>query len=249
MSAAETATSRIRVIRAREGGPVRSRVKAHGFQEADRAQVSFLAPLEKRCLAWLARRTPAFINSDHLTALGLVALTGAGAGYWYARWHKAGLILVIVCLALNWLGDSLDGSLARFRNRQRPKYGFYVDHAVDMLGTFCLLYGLGQSGYMSERIAVGLLIVYFMLTIEVYLATYTLGTFHLSFWKFSPTELRILLVIGNVALLWRPVVRLFGGHYRLFDLGGAIGILGMALMLATAIVRHTLALYRAERIP
>ncbi len=219
------------------------------FREADRAQVSFLAPLEKRCLIWLAHHTPAFINPDHLTALGLLALLGAGLGYWYARWHKAGLVIVIACLALNWLGDSLDGTLARVRNRQRPKYGFYVDHAVDMLGTFFLLYGLGQSGYMNERVATGLLIVYFMLTIEVYLATYTLGTFHLSFWKFSPTELRILLIIGNVALLYRPVVGLFGARYRLFDVGGMAGIIGMSLMLLTAVARHTLALYRAERIP
>ncbi len=249
MSVGETATSRMCFVPSRERQQVKSRMKDRGFQEADRAQVSFVAPLEKRCLLWLARHTPAFIGPDHLTALGLVALMGAGAGYWYARWHKAGLIVAIACLALNWLGDSLDGTLARFRNKQRPKYGFYVDHAVDMLGTFSLLYGLGQSGYMSERIAAGLLIVYFMLTIEVYLATYTLGTFHLSFWKFSPTELRILLIIGNIALLYRPVVRLFGGHYRLFDIGGAIGIFGMSLMLVTAIVRHTLALYRAERIP
>jgi phosphatidylglycerophosphate synthase len=224
-------------------------MKGRGFQEADRAQVSFVAPLEKRCLIWLAHRTPSFVNPDHLTVLGLLALLGAGLGYWYARWHKAGLILVIVCLALNWLGDSLDGTLARVRNRQRPKYGFYVDHAVDMLGTFFLMYGLGHSGYMSERIATGLLLVYFMLTIEVYLATYTLGTFHLSFWKFSPTELRILLIIGNVALLYRPVVHLFGAHFRLFDVGGMVGIVGMTSMLVTAIVRHTVALYRAERIP
>jgi phosphatidylglycerophosphate synthase len=223
--------------------------KARTFQEADRAQVSLLAPLEKRCLIWLAHRTPSFINPDHLTALGLLALVGAGAAYWYSRWNRAGLIIVIGCLVLNWLGDSLDGTLARVRNRQRPKYGFYVDHAVDMLGTFFLLFGLGQSGYMSERIATGILIVYFMLTIEVYLATYTLGTFHLSFWKFSPTELRVLLIIGNIALLYKPVVSLAGGTYRLFDVGGLAGIAGMSLMLATAIIRHTLGLYRAERLP
>jgi hypothetical protein len=87
-----------------------------------------------------------------------------------------------------------------------------------------------------------------MLSIEVYLATYTLGTFHLSFWKFSPTELRILLMIGNVALMWRPWVRLLGGEYRLFDVGGAIGIAGMSLMLVNAAVRHTVELYRLERL-
>jgi phosphatidylglycerophosphate synthase len=219
------------------------------FREAGRAQVSFLAPLEKKCLIWLAHRTPRFIHSDHLTALGLVSLLGAGLGYWYARFNRAGLALVILFLALNWLGDSLDGTLARVRNRQRPRYGFYVDHVVDAFGTFFLLGGLGLSGYMSPWIAIGLLVAYFMLSIEVYLATYTIGTFHLSFWKFSPTELRILLMIGNVALFYRPVVRILGERYLLFDVGGAVGIAGMALMLVAAVVRHTVYLYRAERLP
>ena len=219
------------------------------FQEANRAQVSFLAPLEKRCLVWLAHRTPRWINSDHLTALGLLSLLAAGLSYWYARWSRAGLMMVIVCLAFNWLGDSLDGTLARVRQRQRPRYGFYVDHVVDAFGTFFLMAGLGLSGYMAYGIAAGLLLAYFMLSIEVYLATYTIGTFHLSFWKFSPTELRILLMIGNLALLKWPMARLFGHTWRLFDVGGAIGIAGMALMLMVSVVRHTLLLYRAERLP
>jgi phosphatidylglycerophosphate synthase len=219
------------------------------FQDASRAQESLLAPLEKKCLIWLARRTPRWINSDHLTALGLAAMAGAGLSYWYSRWSTNGLLLVIVCLALNWLGDSLDGTLARVRNQQRPRYGFYVDHVVDAFGTFFLLAGLALSGYMSERIAAGLLIAYFMLSIEVYLATYTLGTFHLSFWKFSPTELRILLMIGNLALLCWPVVHLLGGSHRLFNVGGAVGIGGMALMLLRAVATHTAALYRSEPVP
>ena len=219
------------------------------FQEASREQVSLLAPLEKRCLIWLARHAPRWINSDHLTALGLISLAGAGLSYWYASVNSAGLLLVIAFLVLNWLGDSLDGTLARVRNQQRPRYGFYVDHVVDAFGTFFLLGGLALSGFMSERIAIGLLIAYFMLTIEVYLATYTLGTFQLSFWKFSPTELRVLLMIGNIALFYRPVVKLFGNSYLLFDVGGAIGIGGMAFMLVTAVAKHTAALDRAEPIP
>ena len=218
------------------------------FRDAYRAQESWLAPVEKKCLIWLAQRTPAWINSDHLTALGLVSLLGAGLSYWYAHWHRRGLAMVIVCLCLNWLGDSLDGTLARVRNRLRPRYGFYVDHIVDAFGTFFLLGGLGLSGYMSPGVATGLMIAYFMLSIEVYLATYTIGTFQLSFWKFSPTELRILLMIGNVALLWRPWVRLFGGNYRLFDVGGVVGIAGLSAMLVTAAIRHTVQLYRDERL-
>ena len=218
------------------------------FHEATREQVSFLAPLEKKALIWLARRMPAWVSPDHLTVLGLAAMLGAGLSYWYASTSRAGLILAIGFLALNWFGDSLDGTLARVRDKQRPKYGFYVDHIVDALGTFFLLAGLGFSGYMSERIASGLLIVYFMLSIEVYLATYTLGAFHLSFWKFSPTELRLLLMIGNLALIRWPMGRLFGYSYPLFDIGGVVGFIGMSLMLIAAITRHTAALYRAERV-
>ncbi len=219
------------------------------FKEASREQLSFLAPIEKKCLIWLAGRMPRCINSDHLTALGLLALLGAGLSYWYASRSRAGLLLCVLFLALNWLGDSLDGTLARVRNRQRPRYGFYVDHVVDAFGTFFLLGGLGLSGYMSPSIATGLLIAYFLLTIEVYLATYTIGAFHISFWKFSPTELRILLCVGNLALLRWPMGRVFGYSFPLFDIGGVIGIIGMALMLIVAVVRHTVYLYRAERLP
>jgi archaetidylinositol phosphate synthase len=130
-------------------------------------------------------------------------------------------LLVILFLALNWLGDSLDGTLARVRNRQRPRYGFYVDHIVDAFGTLFLLSGLALSGYMSKSIAAALLTAYLMLSIEVYLATYTIGTFHLSFWKFSPTELRILLAIGNIALLYCPIVQIAGSTYRLYYMTSA----------------------------
>jgi phosphatidylglycerophosphate synthase len=221
---------------------------AKPFQEAERAQFSFLAPVEKRCLIWLANHAPAWIHSDHLTALGLLALMAAGLCYWYSRSNPAALLLVIVCLAVNWAGDSLDGTLARVRNKQRPRYGFYVDHIVDCLGALFLLGGLGLSGFMSHGVALGLLIVYLLLSCEVYLATYTLGKFHISFGKFSPTELRILLAVGNLALYLNPAAGLTlpSGRYSLFDIGGAAGILGMTAVLAVSVIRHTRALYRAE---
>ena len=218
------------------------------FQEAKREQQSFLAPLEKRSLVWLAQHAPRSVNSDHLTLLGLAALLGAGLSYWWARSNPAGLYAAIVCLALNWLGDSLDGTLARVRNRQRPRYGFYVDHVVDAFGALFLVGGLALSGFMSERIALGLLIAYLMLSIEVYLATYALGTFHLSFWKLGPTELRVVLVMGNIVLLVNPGAGIDGTGWRLFDIGGVAGIAGMALMFIVAAARHTRALYEAERL-
>ncbi|MBI3471777.1 MAG: CDP-alcohol phosphatidyltransferase family protein [Candidatus Solibacter usitatus] len=218
------------------------------FQNAQRVQTSLLAPLEKRILLWLARRLPGWVNSDHLTALGLAALFAAGLSYWYARWNRLGLWLVIGCLALNWFGDSLDGTVARVRNRQRPRYGFYVDHMVDCFGALFLFGGLALSGYMSPGVAIGLLVAYLFLSIEVYLTTYTLGAFQISFWKFSPTELRILLALGNLKLLHDPTATLFGHRYLLFDVGGIVGIAGMALVLLEAVVRHTAALYQAERL-
>ena len=216
------------------------------FREAKRTQESFLAALEKKTLVWLAARTPSWINSDHLTLLGLAAMAGAGTGYWWSRTTPAGLLLVIVCLALNWLGDSLDGTLARVRNHQRPRYGFYVDHVVDAFGALFLLGGLALSGYMSPMVAVGLLVAYLLLSIEVYLATYTLGDFKISYYKMSPTELRILLCIGNIALLHKSVVHLFGRAYKLFDVAGTMGISGMLLLLLISVIKNTTKLYRKE---
>ena len=155
--------------------------------------------------------------------------------------------MVIVFLILNWFGDSLDGTLARVRNQQRPRYGFYVDHILDACGSVFVFVGLALSGYMSERIAIGLLVTYLLLSIEVYLTTYTVGMFHLSFAAFGPTELRLLLIAGNVALLFnKSTAMLAGRQYLLFDVGGAIGIAGMVVALVWSIARHTVHLYRAE---
>src|SRR5438477_12136390 len=155
-----------------------------GFRQATRVHGSFLAAAEKRALVWMAERMPAWINSDHLTLLGTVAMVLAGAAYYYARWNRIGLLLVILCLALNWFGDSLDGTLARVRNRQRPRYGFYVDHIVDAFGAFSLVLGLAFSGYIHPSVAIGMLIAFLLLSIEVHLATYTLRKFQMSYWKF-----------------------------------------------------------------
>jgi archaetidylinositol phosphate synthase len=213
-----------------------------------RLQESWVAVAEKRALLWLAARTPQRITPDHLTILGLVAQIGAGACYALALWNRYALLGVIVCLALNWLGDSLDGTLARVRQRLRPRYGFYVDHMVDTFGAVALMVGLALSGYMHPRIAIGLLISFLVLSIQSYLATHTLGEFRLSFWRFGPTELRILLAVGNLALLWKPMVHLFGNQYRLFDVGGAIGLVGMSLMAIVFTLKNTIRLYREERI-
>ena len=203
-----------------------------------------LASIEKRVLIAIAGRLPAWVNSDQLTLLGFVSLIATGVLYW----HTAP-IAAMACLALNWFGDSLDGTLARVRNRQRPRYGFYVDHILDAVGTFFLMTGLAFSGYMTPWIAYGFLIAYLLLSIEIYLATYTIGDFHLSFWSFGPTELRILLIIGTLFAMRRPHAALAGRDFLLFDAGFAAGIVGIAAVLAYAVVEHTRALYKLETLP
>lgn len=217
------------------------------FQNARREQNSVSSGLERRLLIWLAERTPAGINSDHLTALGFVSMFGVGLSYAWAHWSRWGLAAATLGLAFNWLGDSLDGTLARVRDHQRPRYGFYVDHVLDTFGALFLTSGLALSGYLDWRVAAGMLTAFLMLSIETYLATYTIGTFKLSFWRFGPTELRLLLGLGNLALLLKPSSRV--AAFRLFDVGGSIGIAGMAAMLVVTTVRHTVRLYREERLP
>jgi phosphatidylglycerophosphate synthase len=172
----------------------------------------------------------------------------AGVGYAFARWNPKMLLWGVFFLAMNWLGDSLDGTLARVRNRQRPRYGFYVDHITDTIGALFLMGGLAVSGYVHPMIGVGMLIAFLMLSIESYLATYTLAEFRLSYWKFGPTEIRILLAVGNVALLKHSVISILGRHVLLFDVGGVIAIAGMLLMLAVFAIRHTVELYRLEKL-
>jgi archaetidylinositol phosphate synthase len=217
---------------------------APGFQNAPRIQEAVTATVEKKVLLWLAARMPASINSDHLTLLGFAAMCLACASYILARHNRIGLLLATLCLALNWFGDSLDGTLARVRNCQRPRYGFYVDHIIDSIGALLLMGGLAASGYLDARIAMGMLMAFLLLSIETYLATYTIGTFRMSFWKFGPTEIRLLLAIGNITLWFRPEVRVPIVGCRLFDFGGCIAIAGMGAMLAIAVVRNTAKLYR-----
>jgi phosphatidylglycerophosphate synthase len=219
------------------------------FTDATRQLTSILAPIEKRVLLWLAARMPARINSDHLTVLALVAMAGAGASYWLASRAPAGFVLASVCLAVNWFGDSLDGTLARVRRCPRPRYGFYVDHVVDAFGALFLLGGLALSGHMTPWVAMALLLAYFMLCLEVFLATHVLSEFRMSFFKVGPTELRILLAIGNLVVLVHPTAHVLGREFLLFDVGGGVGAAGLGATLVYSALRNTRRLYRLEPVP
>jgi archaetidylinositol phosphate synthase len=216
------------------------------FADAVRFQQSFLAGIERRCLSWLGARIPQAVSPDHLTGLGFGGQIGAGVSYALAYGNRWWLLAVVACLAVNWLGDSLDGTVARLRRKQRPRYGFYLDHMVDSIGALALMAGLSLSGYMHPFLAVALLVTFLLLSIQSYLATYTLGEFHLSFWHFGPTELRLLLSAGSIALLRWPTV--LKAHYRLFDIGGVIALAGMTAMLIYSVGKNSYRLYQQERV-
>jgi phosphatidylglycerophosphate synthase len=170
----------------------------------------------------------------------------AGLSYAWSRYCHYGLLLSCIFLAVNWLGDSLDGTLARHRKRQRPRYGFYVDHVIDCFGVTGLLGGMALSGYMQPLIAVCLLVAYLLLSSEIFLATYSLGHFEMSYFHFGPTELRILLCFGNLYVFFFPSAHVLGSSFTLFDLGALTGAAGMVSIAIGSFIRHTRILYRAE---
>jgi archaetidylinositol phosphate synthase len=219
------------------------------FTSALRINRSLTASAEKRLLEFLARHAPRAITSDHLTILRLAAQIAAGLFYALSRTHALLLLAVNACIILNWLGDSLDGTLARVRHQQRPRYGFYVDHITDLFGATALLTGLALSGFAHWPIALAMLIGFLLLSAESFLATHALGRFEMSQFLFGPTELRLLLILGNLFLLRDPYAHILGHRILLFDLGGSIGALCMFALAITLTLRHTAQLFREEPLP
>jgi len=216
------------------------------FANATRIHQSLTASAEKRILHWLAAHSPRWLTSDQLTLLGFIAQLAAGLAYAASAHHRLALLAVNAFILLNWLGDSLDGTLARVRNQQRPRYGFYVDHMVDLFGALALMSGLAVSGLLHWPTAIALLVAFLLLSAESYLATYTLHRFELSQGPFGPTELRVLLVLGNLALLRSPYAHILGHRVLLFDLAGIIAAAAMFALATVLTLRHTAELYHQE---
>jgi archaetidylinositol phosphate synthase len=206
-----------------------------------------LARAETRTLLWLAQRLPAWVHSDHLSGLGLMGMLAVGAAFALGGTYPAALPVVVLALAVNWFGDSLDGTLARVRDQQRPRYGYYVDHALDIAGTAFLFGGLALGGLMTPAIAMGLMAAYFAVMAEVFLATSSRGVFRMSFLGFGPTELRVVLSLGAICLMRNPYVMIAGfGPYLLFDVGGMVAIAGLAVTFVASSIGNGRALYEAE---
>ena len=215
-----------------------------------REHTSVLAAAERRLLIWLAERMPSWVTSDRLTALGLVSMIGTGLAFAFAPAAPGALLLVPCFLAMNWFGDSLDGTLARVRRQQRPRYGYYLDHVVDLANATLLFAGMACSGLMHPSVALAVLAGYLILCAESFLAAHAVGIFRLSFSGFGPTELRIVLSIGALVAITRPVVSPFGlGDIRLFDLGGIISAAGMGVVFLVSSIRNGVALAHEEPLP
>jgi len=208
-----------------------------------------LARIEKEVLIWLAVRLPSGIGSDHLSALGLAAMAGVGlsfAAFRLTSWAAAG---VIALLAINWFGDSLDGTVARVRRQERPRYGYYVDHVIDLAGMTFLTAVLACSGLMNPLLAALLLAAYLLVSAETYLATHSCGVFRMSFLGIGPTELRIVLAAGALRAAYDPWVTIGDAQVRLFNLGAIVAIAGLAGVFTTSTMRNARALYAAEPLP
>jgi phosphatidylglycerophosphate synthase len=198
-----------------------------------------LARHEKRVLTWIARRLPRWILPDDLTALGVAAAIGICIAYQATNADRAWLWVASALLVVHWLGDSLDGTLARVRGIERPRYGYYLDHLVDAIATACIGIGLGLSPFMLLSTGALIVVAYLMLSINVYLESYALGKFSIGYGRFGPTEVRLVLIALNVALALGAGLdfHVAGIGMTAFDIVGlAAAAVMFALMVGRAVV-------------
>jgi len=215
-----------------------------------RRNASLTAAAEQRLLVWIALRLPPWITSDALSAVGLGAMGLAGLSFATLRWTPWAAAGVVVSLVVNWLGDSLDGTVARVRGQERPRFGYYVDHVIDLAGTTLLMIGVACSGLMHPSLTIAVLAAYLLVSAESYLATHATGVFRMSFAGFGPTELRIVLAIGAIKAAPSPWIHLFGGPaVRLFDAGGMVAAGGLLIAFLTSAIANIRALHGEEPLP
>jgi len=197
-----------------------------------------LGPLERPALQWLAAHMPAWVNPDILTIIGILGSTVVFAGYCLTNLSSGFLWLASLGMVINWFGDSLDGTLARYRHIERPKYGFFVDHTTDAISETLVFLGIGLSPYIRFEIACLALIGYLLMCILVYVRTTVNGVFRISYAKIGPTELRVLVIIVNAVLYFvgNPVIALPFGRFTIYDLVGIV----VAVALTAAFIVSTI---------
>ena len=205
----------------------------------ERIQQNVLATAERRLLNWLCERLPRWVKPDHLTALGFSGSVTSATGYALSTWHPAWLWMAIAGYFINWFGDSLDGSLARFRKIERPKFGYFIDHSTDSIANLILIAGLGLSPYVRLDVAMFGIAGYLLLSIHTFLAARVLDEFRLSYIAAGPTELRLMLIAMTGTMLALGPQTMAGGDYTVFDafiatLGSVLIVLYIVQTIATA---------------
>ncbi|MBN8805546.1 MAG: CDP-alcohol phosphatidyltransferase family protein [Sphingopyxis terrae] len=207
---------------------------------ATRIQQNILARGERRLLNWLCARLPAWVTPDQLTALGFAGALMVAGGYLLSWLGSGWLALSLAGYVVNWFGDSLDGSLARWRKIERPTYGYFVDHSVDSIATFLMVASMGMSPFLRFDVALLGVVGYFLLSIHTFLAAKVVGEFRLSYLAGGPTELRLMLMALTLAMPALGDERVLGSHFSPLDLFG----LGVASILVTLFVIQSLTLAR-----
>jgi phosphatidylglycerophosphate synthase len=201
---------------------------------APREKTFLLARPEGRVLEWIARRLPAWVMPDHLTALGVVAAVGIAVAYALSNGDPVWLWAASGLLVVHWLGDSLDGTLARVRRTERPKYGYYLDHLVDAIATALIGIGLGLSPHLLLATGLVLVIAYLVLSINTYLETNALGVFSLGYGRLGPTEARVGLIVINTVLALGVAPVIAGLSVLDVVVLGAAGAMLLALLVRAA---------------
>lgn len=203
--------------------------KEHAVEKHSRVNRILLGPLERPALKWLAERMPGWMTPDILTGIGFFGAILIAVSYYLTNFNPAFLWLASFGFFINWFGDSLDGTLARFRKIERPRYGFFLDHTLDSASETVIFIGLGLSPYVNLNLAFLALIGYLLLSIFVFISTYVSGEFKISYGSFGPTEIRAVAILANTLIffLGNPMVGIFGREIPLYDL--LLGIVTIAL--------------------
>ena len=205
-----------------------------------------LGPLERPALQWLAAHMPAWLNPDILTGIGIIGAVLIFFSYWLSNEVPGFLWVASLGFVINWFGDSLDGTLARYRQSERPKYGFLVDHTVDSFNEVLIVLGLGLSPYVTFSVACLALIGYLLMSILVYIRTYVYGVFQLSYGKFGPTEVRVFLILLNLVMFFLgvPEVELPLGLGTVYDIPIALVAAVLFILFTAGSIRDAVELAR-----
>ena len=207
--------------------------------DAVRIQTSVLNAAEKKVLVWLAQRQPRWMTSDILTYIGTFGAIVIAAGYVLSAWNPAFLWISSMGFVINWYGDSLDGTLARVRNLQRPVYGYYLDPTIDAINEVIIFVGVGLSGLIHLEIALLALVMYLLMTINVSINAHLKKEFRLTYAKMGPTEFRIIMIIINTLFALVRPLREFSHEFVLFGhdlVFGALDYIGVVIVIILAVL-------------